>query len=74
MSTKSGRDIGRVVVNALVEKQISNKMEVSSISRLLRLKCPSFCSMDDVSLYKGMELMRLAPMNDKSGMLNESLQ
>lgn len=74
VSTKYGRDIGKVVVNALVDKQISEKIEVSGISRLLRLKCPSFCSMDDVSLYKGMELMRLAPLNDKHGVLKESLQ
>lgn len=64
VTRKFGREVGRLVVQVIVDKQIETGIEIGGLSQLLRKQCPSFCSIEDVTLYKGMELMHQASSND----------
>ncbi|EJD55558.1 nucleoporin-domain-containing protein [Auricularia subglabra TFB-10046 SS5] len=69
ISTKKGRDVARNLVSAIINQQIGRQISVSghpfarqveTISELLQQRCGSFCSADDVLLYKATENIRKA--------------
>ncbi|KAG8903519.1 hypothetical protein FRB99_003175 [Tulasnella sp. 403] len=55
LTTKQGRETARNVVNAMINQQIVQQLSVDAISEILQQRCGSFCSADDVMLYKAQE-------------------
>ncbi|KAG8993106.1 hypothetical protein FRB94_011063 [Tulasnella sp. JGI-2019a] len=78
LTTKSGRDTARSLVNAVINQQISQQVSVDAISETLQARCSSFCSADDVMLYKAQEQVRKAkelhPGRERISALEESLR
>lgn len=52
LTTSKGRDIARSLVSAIINLQIGQNLSVEAISDVLQQRCGSFCSSDDVLLYK----------------------
>ena len=52
LTTSKGRDIARSLVSAIINIQIGQNLSVDAISDVLQQRCGSFCSADDVLLYK----------------------
>ena len=52
LTTSRGRDIARSLVSAIINIQIGQNLSVDAISDVLQQRCGSFCSADDVLLYK----------------------
>lgn len=79
--TRQGRNIGRSLVEAVINMQISSQSNIDVIADVLQERCGSFCNSDDVRLYKAMECIRRAKeaeksmdANGKSESLRESLR
>ncbi|CEQ42380.1 SPOSA6832_04172, partial [Sporobolomyces salmonicolor] len=60
LTSKRGRDVARGLVSAVINQQIGRHLSVDAISETLQQRCGSFCSADDVLLYKAIEAMRRA--------------
>ncbi|GAA5897156.1 hypothetical protein JCM5296_002241 [Sporobolomyces johnsonii] len=60
LTQKRGRDVARGLVSAVINQQIGRHLSVDAISETLQQRCGSFCSADDVLLYKAIEAMRRA--------------
>ncbi len=54
------RAICKTLINEIVNKQIESQIDVVTISELLRRRCPTYCSPDDIVYYKGIESLRKA--------------
>ncbi|KAJ3416105.1 hypothetical protein HDV05_003074 [Chytridiales sp. JEL 0842] len=54
-----GRDIGKELFANIVKMKINEG--VGTICDVTQQKCPSFCAMDDVVLFKGMEIVSKVP-------------
>jgi len=52
ITTTKGRDAARVLLNTVINQQISYQISVDAISEILQQRCGSFCSADDVMQYK----------------------
>lgn len=52
LTTNTGRDIARNLVSAIINIQIGQNLSIDAISDVLQQRCGSFCSADDVLLYK----------------------
>ncbi|GAA5823999.1 hypothetical protein JCM11251_003374 [Rhodosporidiobolus azoricus] len=78
LTTKVGRDVARGLVSAVINQQIGRHLSVDAISETLQQRCGSFCSADDVLLYKAIEAMRRAKDSydtaDRTESLRESLR
>ncbi|UZJ54344.1 hypothetical protein CBS101457_003664 [Exobasidium rhododendri] len=81
VTTKTGRNVGRSLVEAVIELQISSQQNVEVVADVLQERCGSFCNSDDVRLYKALECIRRAKeagkMRDEHGKveaLKESLR
>lgn len=75
-STKLGNELARELVTCLVNRNISDGGSVDSVSLILQDRCVSFCSADDVIIYKGLEYLRKAESLDgiaRQQKLSESL-
>lgn len=74
----NGREIAKLLIDTLINKQVGNNFSVDTISEMLRQKCSTFCSPDDVTLYKGVEHLQLAShvasQMEKNDHLVESLR
>jgi nuclear pore complex protein Nup155 len=78
-STDHGKDLAKVLVKAIVNRNIANGSNVESVAEALRRRCGSFCSADDVIIFKAQELLKKASEVGAStdlgrGHLNESLR
>lgn len=77
-STDSSSPLARELVTAIVNRNIAAGMNVDTIADALRRKCGSFCSADDVVVFKAVEHLRRAKSESdqdvKSRTLNESLR
>lgn len=78
-SDKEGRDIARELVKAIVNRNITKGSNVESVAEALRRKCGSFCSSDDVVIFKAQESLKKAAdsgVNAERGrlLLNDSLR
>ncbi|RDB29219.1 hypothetical protein Hypma_015604 [Hypsizygus marmoreus] len=78
VTTHAGMNISRALVNVIIDQQIGQQISVDAISDILQSRCGSFCSTDDVMLYKAKENVRKAleaenPV-DRQNRLAESLR
>ncbi|KAF9462165.1 nucleoporin [Collybia nuda] len=60
VTSQNGMMISRALVNVLIDHQIGQQISVDTISDVLQHRCGSFCSTDDVMLYKAKENIRKA--------------
>lgn len=78
-STDNGKDIAKELVKAIVNRNIANGSNVETVAEALRRRCGSFCSADDVIIFKAQEqLKRSSEAGGDSevgrNLLNESLR
>ena len=78
-STISGKDLAKELVKAIVNRNIANGSNVETVAEALRRRCGSFCSADDVIIFKAQELLkRSSEAGSESelgrNLLNESLR
>ncbi|KAG6332506.1 hypothetical protein ID866_6583 [Astraeus odoratus] len=52
ITTLDGMNASRALVNVVIDQQIGQQISVDTISEVLQQRCGSFCSADDVMLYK----------------------
>ena len=62
--TKDGRELAKELVKAIVQRNIKNGSNVDTVAEALRRRCGSFCSADDVVIFKAQEQVTRA---QKSG-------
>ena len=74
-----GRDLAKELVKAIVNRNIANGSNVETVAEALRRRCGSFCSADDVVIFKAQEQLKRA--SEAGGdselgrnLLNESLR
>lgn len=60
ITSQNGMTISRALVNVVIDQQIGQQISVDTISEVLQQRCGSFCSTDDVMLYKAKESIRKA--------------
>ncbi|KAG6862386.1 hypothetical protein C0995_011826 [Termitomyces sp. Mi166 len=60
ITSQDGMTISRALVNVIIDQQIGQQISVDTISEILQHRCGSFCSTDDVMLYKAKENVRKA--------------
>ncbi|EKD15418.1 uncharacterized protein L3040_001786 [Drepanopeziza brunnea f. sp. 'multigermtubi'] len=77
-STEQGKELAKVLVKAIVNRNIANGSNVDTVAEALRRRCGSFCSADDVIIFKAQEQLKkastLTPNSDmQRKLLNESL-
>ncbi|PKY04421.1 non-repetitive nucleoporin [Aspergillus campestris IBT 28561] len=77
-STTKGHDIAKELVKGIVNRNIAKGSNVETVADALRRRCGSFCSAEDVVIFKAQELLKRATeagANSELGrnLLNESL-
>lgn len=77
-STAKGHDIAKELVKGIVNRNIAKGANVETVADALRRRCGSFCSSEDVVIFKAQELLKRATeagFNSELGrnLLNESL-
>ncbi|KAF2877656.1 Non-repetitive/WGA-negative nucleoporin C-terminal-domain-containing protein [Massariosphaeria phaeospora] len=78
-SVKEGKDLAKDLVKAIVNRNIAKGSNVETVAEALRRKCGSFCSSDDVVVFKAQENLKKATdvgANAERGrvLLNDSLR
>jgi nuclear pore complex protein Nup155 len=78
-SAQEGKELARELVKAIVNRNITKGSNVETVAEALRRKCGSFCSSDDVIIFKAQENLKKAAdmgVNAERGriMLNDSLR
>lgn len=78
-STATGKGLAKELVKAIVNRNIANGSNVETVAEALRRRCGSFCSADDVIIFKAQEQLKRA--SEAGGdsefgrnLLNESLR
>ncbi|KAI0274723.1 nucleoporin [Gloeopeniophorella convolvens] len=75
---QNGVAASRALVNVIIDQQIGQQIAVDTISDILQTRCGSFCSTDDVMLYKAKESVRRAVESrnpaERQNYLGESLR
>ncbi|KAI0094802.1 nucleoporin [Irpex rosettiformis] len=79
ITTQDGVSASRALVNVIINQQIGQQISVDTISEVLQQRCGSFCSTDDVLLYKqATEIVRKANetnnLAERQRWLGESLR
>ncbi|KAH8680837.1 non-repetitive/WGA-negative nucleoporin [Xylariales sp. PMI_506] len=59
-SHTSGKDLAKLLVKAIVNRNIENGSNVETVADALRRRCGSFCSPDDVVIFKAQEQVKRA--------------
>ncbi|EEP77581.1 conserved hypothetical protein [Uncinocarpus reesii 1704] len=77
-SSPQGHEVARELVKAIVNRNITKGSNVETVAEALRRRCGSFCSAEDVIIFKGQEQLKRATeagANSEFGrnLLNESL-
>ncbi|KAL9136360.1 MAG: hypothetical protein Q9175_002436 [Cornicularia normoerica] len=77
--TANGKELAKELVKAVVNRNIANGSNVETVAEALRRRCGSFCSADDVIVFKAQELLKRSSETggeSESGrnLLNESLR
>ncbi|OKO89592.1 Nucleoporin NUP170 [Penicillium subrubescens] len=77
-STSKGHDIAKELVKGIVNRNIAKGSNVETVADALRRRCGSFCSAEDVVIFKAQEQLKRATeagANSELGrnLLNESL-
>jgi nuclear pore complex protein Nup155 len=78
-STSDGKDLAKILVKAIVNRNIASGSNVETVAEKLRRKCGSFCSPEDVIIFRAQEQLKKAeemdPMTDmRRNLLVESLR
>lgn len=78
-ASSDGRDLAKELVKAIVNHNIAKGSNVETVAEALRRKCGSFCSSDDVVIFKASENLKKAAdlgANAERGrlQLNDSLR
>ncbi|KAE9363359.1 putative nucleoporin [Stipitochalara longipes BDJ] len=78
-SSDQGKDLAKLLVKAIVNRNIARGASVDVVADALRRRCGSFCSADDAIIFKAQELLNKAAEaggNSDGGRshLNESLR
>ncbi|KAF2271472.1 non-repetitive nucleoporin-like protein [Westerdykella ornata] len=78
-SLQEGKDLAKALVKAIVTRNIAKGSNVETVADALRRKCGSFCSSDDVVIFKAQESLKKATdagANSERGriLLNDSLR
>ena len=78
-STGNGKDLAKELVKAIVNRNIASGSNVETVAEALRRRCGSFCSANDVIIFKAQEqLKRASEAGTESelgrNLLNESLR
>ncbi|KAI1299021.1 Non-repetitive/WGA-negative nucleoporin C-terminal-domain-containing protein [Xylaria venustula] len=78
-SQTPGKDLAKVLVKAIVNRNIENGSNVETVADALRRRCGSFCSADDVVIFKAQEQLKKASepalnANASRTLLHESLK
>jgi nuclear pore complex protein Nup155 len=76
---QKANDLAKEVVKAIVNRNIAKGTNVETIAEALRRRCGSFCSADDVVIFKAQELLKRAGeagsnAESSRNQLNESLR
>lgn len=58
--TETGRDVARGLAEAFIDAQVAAQVNIDAVAEVTQQRCGSFCSADDVRLYKAMEYIRRA--------------
>lgn len=74
-----GRNLAKELVKAIVNRSIARGLNVDTVAEALRRRCGSFCSADDVVIFKAQELLKKASEAGSSSassrsLLNDSLK
>ena len=77
--TANGKELAKELVKAIVNRNIANGSNVETVAEALRRRCGSFCSADDVIIFKAQEMLKRSSGTggeSESGrnLLNESLR
>ncbi|OAA58342.1 non-repetitive nucleoporin [Cordyceps fumosorosea ARSEF 2679] len=77
-SQPQGKDLAKVLVKAIVNRNIESGSNVETVADALRRRCGSFCSPDDVVIFKAQEQLKRASeqpvdTNQSRNILLESL-
>ncbi|KAK4890896.1 hypothetical protein LTR27_010469 [Elasticomyces elasticus] len=56
----TGRELAKELVKAIVNRNIANGSNVDTVAEALRRRCGSFCSADDVVIFKAQEQVKRA--------------
>jgi nuclear pore complex protein Nup155 len=59
-ATRSGKELAKELVKAIVNRSIANGSNVDTIAEALRRRCGSFCSADDAIIFKAQEQLKKA--------------
>ncbi|PSN69473.1 nucleoporin Nup157/170 [Corynespora cassiicola Philippines] len=78
-SVEKGKELAKELVKAIVNRNIAKGSNVETVAEALRRKCGSFCSSDDVVIFKAQENLQKAAdagVNAERGrsQLNDSLR
>ena len=78
-SSAEGKDLAKLLVKAIVNKNIESGSNVETVADALRRRCGSFCSPDDVVIFKAQEQLKRASdqhlnANQSRMLLHESLR
>jgi nuclear pore complex protein Nup155 len=78
-SQAEGRELAKVLVKAIVNRNIESGTNVETVADALRRRCGSFCSPDDVVIFKAQEQLKRAEEqqfnpNQSRALLHESMR
>ena len=77
-ATPQGQNLAKELVTAIVNKNIAHGVNVDTIADALRRRCGSFCSADDVVVFRALEQVKRAKTEKdadvKHRLLRESLR
>ncbi|KAL9125231.1 MAG: hypothetical protein Q9217_005533 [Psora testacea] len=79
ISASHGKELAKELVKAIVNRNIANGSNVETVAEALRRRCGSFCSADDVIIFKAQEQLKRASEAGSDSelgrnLLNESLR
>jgi nuclear pore complex protein Nup155 len=63
-TSAKGREIVKEMVNVMVGLGVSGITSVEAVTETLRVRCPAFCSGDDVIVYRVMSFIVLLIVGD----------
>ncbi|KAJ3217565.1 hypothetical protein HDU67_007637 [Dinochytrium kinnereticum] len=76
ITSPMGREIGKIVFASIIQSKINEGVEINGICESTHRQCPTFCSLDDIILYRGMECLKKSSFERGSSaenLLSESL-
>ncbi|KAF2098698.1 nuclear pore complex protein [Rhizodiscina lignyota] len=78
-TSTQGKELAKELVKAIVNRNIAAGSNVETVAEALRRKCGTFCSADDVVVFKAQEMLKKAEEAGKDTetgrrLLNESLR